>query len=238
MAEILIIEDDESTLLLMRRVLEPEHSVTGCLRMSEARQALRKKTFNLILLDVVLPDGDGFMFFDELGKSGQLKSIPVLFVTGKSSVSDQVMGYSLGAEDYIVKPINPLILRACVNSKISKYRRLENDADVFTAGTLKFDLAKQKISIRTESDESELETTSLEFKLLLHFARREEQVFTRDQLMTAIWGDGIHVMDRTIDTHICHLRSKLKGSSYTLEAVHGVGYRLIRLKNEEPRQAA
>jgi DNA-binding response OmpR family regulator len=229
MAEILVIEDDKGTLLILRQALEPEHAIAGCHCLAEARTALSKRSFDLILLDVVLPDGDGFEFFDELKKLGHFQSVPVLFVTGKTSVSDQVMGYSLGAEDYIVKPINPLILRARVNSKVLKYQKFREDNEAFALGPLRFDLAKQRISVSAESGNTQIETTSLEFKLLLYFARREEQIFSRDQLITAIWGENVHVMDRTIDTHICHLRGKLKGSLYTLEAVHGAGYRLVHV---------
>ena len=228
MADILVIEDDASTLHLLKRTLEPEHAVHGKSDLKSAREALRNRNFDLLLLDVLLPDGDGFDFAEELRKHGRLDDLPLLFITAKSSVADQVLGLSIGADDYIIKPIVPLVLRARVNSKVLKLEKQRLENECIALDPLKLDLAKQRAYIRSETENRELELTSLEFRLLLHFARHEDQVFSRDQLITAIWGDGVHILDRTIDTHICHLRQKIRESTYTLESVYGAGYRLTR----------
>jgi DNA-binding response OmpR family regulator len=193
-------------------------------------QEKRLNLFHLILLDVLLPDGDGFEFFNDIQKKKNLSTTPVIFVTGQANVSDQVLGFSLGAEDYIIKPVYPLILRARVNSKLNKYQALQQEEEIFVLGPLTFDLLKQRITFHSPTEKHEIELTSLEFKLFLYFARREEQIFTRNQIMTSIWGENIHIYDRTIDTHICHLRSKLKGLPFALEAVHGAGYRFMQIK--------
>ena len=232
MAEILIIDDDESTLLFLKEALKPDHTTTGCASLEEARKVLDKKSFGLILLGVLLPDGNGFEFFDELKRAKNVSSVPVLFLSGQSSIADETLGLSLGAEDYIVKPVHFLRLKARVDSKLSKYEKAKKGGETLELGPLKFDLPKQRSYLCDESGEHELDLTTLEFKLLLHFSRREDQVFSRDQLITAIWGEDVHILDRTIDTHVSHLRNKIKGAPFSLEAVQGVGYRFTRMKPE------
>jgi DNA-binding response OmpR family regulator len=226
MGSILLIEDDEDIVFIIRKALEPEHYVTSVSLLSKATELLNSHSYQLILLDVMLPDGDGFHFLSDLKNSSSIRTMPVLFLTGKSSTADQVLGFSLGAEDYMIKPIQPILLQARVNAKIKKYTELRNDSDMLILGDLKFLISKQKAMIVRGTSESEMDLTPLEFKLLLHFAKHEEDVFSRDQLISYVWGENVHIFDRTIDTHISHLRKKLKGCQYSLDSIHGVGYRL------------
>src|SRR4051812_38303496 len=109
MGEILLIEDSPETAFIIKKALAPDDQVTECGTLAEARRRLRENRYELILLDVSLPDGDGFEFLSSLNGPEGIPS-PVLFITAKSAVSDQVLGYSLGAEDYIIKPVHPILL--------------------------------------------------------------------------------------------------------------------------------
>lgn len=229
MGLILLIEDDDDVALSIREVLEPEHKVMICKEAKKAPLLFSQMKFNLVLLDVMLSDGNGFDLLTRLRQNPNFQSIPVLFTTGQASTADQVLGFSLGAEDYIIKPIDPILFRVRVNAKIKKYS--DNLNSQFTLGDLKFDLLKQKLFLIQDQKETEVELTSLEFKLLQYFAHHEGQVFSRNQIMTAVWGENIYILDRTIDSHISRIRNKLKLSQYTIEPVHGVGYRMMCNKN-------
>lgn len=227
MNKILVIEDDQDIQFVIKRTLGRDHKVTFASSLTQAREILANSQ-DLILLDVVLPDGDGFQFLAELKNDSNLKRTPVLMLTGRSSPSDQVMGFSLGAEDYIVKPIEPVVLQAKINSRFKLLSSSKKETKDLRVGDLCFDLPKQKVTILRDSGEKKVELTPLEFKILLHFASHEEQVFSRDQLMDAIWGNGVTILDRTIDTHISHVRKKIAPSLFTIGSVHGVGYRLVK----------
>lgn len=227
MGSVLLIEDDEEMVFIIRKALEPEHQVTSASSLAKATELLQQHSYQLILLDVTLPDGDGFEFFSELKNSSNIRLVPVLFLTGKSSTADQVLGLSMGAEDYLIKPVQPILLRARVDAKIKKYIELHKESDTYTIGNLKFIISKQKAIIMKETGETEMDLTPLEFKLLLHFSKHGEEVFTRDQLISRVWGENVHVFDRTVDTHVSNLRKKLKDSHCSLGSIHGVGYRLV-----------
>jgi DNA-binding response OmpR family regulator len=225
MSLILLIEDEADLAEIIKHILEPEHQVITCDSATKAPLVVTQRPFQLILMDVELKDGNGFDIFARFKQLPNVNHIPVLFTTGRLSVADQVLGYSLGAEDYITKPFDHTLFRIRVNAKLKKYNDAQNAH--FILGDLKFDTLKQKLSILVKGQETGIEFTSLEFKIIHYLAHHEEQVFSRTQLMTAVWGPNIFILDRTIDSHISRIRTKLKSSQYTIEPVHGVGYRLI-----------
>jgi DNA-binding response OmpR family regulator len=221
MGEILLVEDSADISLIVRRTLEPENRVTACATLADASQKLGEKDFDLIILDVGLPDGDGFEFLAKLRQTSPKMVTPTIFITGRAGVSDQVLGYSLGAEDYILKPFQPMVLQAKIRAKLRGIQAKQGDHDILDRGDIRLDVGRQKVFVA----DKEAQLTSTEFKILLHLMRHVEQVYSRDQLITAIWGENTHVIDRTIDTHISHLRTKLQSARCNFEAVQGTGYR-------------
>jgi two-component system phosphate regulon response regulator PhoB len=159
-----------------------------------------------------------------------LRDLPIIFITGRSEIEDKEMAFSMGADDYIVKPMSTRELRARV---LGRLRRAQKVGENFTVGNLKFELPLQKVIILNGTLESSLDTTSLEFRILLYFAKHEDHIFSRNQLLTAVWGENVHLLERTVDTHISHLRKKLKeaGSDITIRPIHGSGYKLTTEKN-------
>jgi two-component system phosphate regulon response regulator PhoB len=197
--------------------------------VSEATAFLSRSNnqFDLILIDIMLPDGDGFKLCANI-QSGTYgfneDETSVVFLTAKGEISDKVLGFSLGADDYIVKPFDPIELKARVQARLKKAQKVKLKENILTKEGLELNVSMQKV---TWSEG----------------AKHEDHVFTRDQVIDAVWGAGVHILDRTIDTHISNLRKKLSCSRFTVRSVHGVGYRFTRQdkklsgpKNKETQQ--
>ena len=188
----------------------------------------KKNRFDLILLDIGLPDQTGYELFLELKKNPNSKNVPVIFLTGKAEVADKVMAFSLGAEDYIVKPFHPIEFRARVESKLRKSKDEETKKHTHRVHHFIFDLGIQRAFKSTGGEaasQKDLGLTPLEYKLFFHLAKNPGRIFSRDQLLNKIWGSEVHVYDRTVDAHICTLRRKLDDDSLCIESVPGIGYR-------------
>ncbi len=222
---ILLVEDNPELQLTIESSLR-EFAITTASSLSEATAALARERFDLVILDVSLPDGDGFEFCanQRALSSGE---IPLIFMTSKTSISDKLYGFSLGAEDYITKPFDPMELKARVTARIRSRTLLSRNTANFQIGDLRFDLAAQRLALAAEGRETKIDLTPLEFKLLLHFAHNSAQVMSRTQLVHAIWGNDVNVSDRTVDTHVSHLRKKLGQTGCEIQPVYGQGYRFI-----------
>lgn len=212
MATLLIIEDDQAINGLMARTL----SITGhqCLTAytgSEAISMIKEQAVDLALLDINLPDMDGFGVMKHLGK------IPVIFVTARSEIGDRVRGLDGGAEDYIVKPFHLQELVSRVNVVLRRYKR----EDVFCLGTVKIDFCNGK----AYRDGREIPLTKQEFELLRALILNKNITLTREQLLNAAWGWEYDGDERTVDVHIQRLRKKLHWKGQ-IKTVYKTGYRL------------
>lgn len=185
--------------------------------------ALKKSIPDLILLDIMLPDMDGFDICKELKKENRTLSIPIIMLTAKTSEMDKVLGLELGADDYITKPFSPRELVARVKSVLRRIETKKETKNIITLGNLiTIDLQKYKVFIK----EKEIPLTLTEFNLLKILAENQGWVLNRDQLLEKLWGDEKIVIDRTIDVHIRHLREKLGSVSKIIKNIRGVGYKL------------
>lgn len=212
MATLLIIEDDQAINGLMARTL----SITGhqCLTAytgSEAISMIKEQAVDLALLDINLPDMDGFGVMKHLGK------IPVIFVTARSEIGDRVRGLDGGAEDYIAKPFHLQELVSRVNVVLRRYKR----EDVFCLGTVKIDFCNGK----AYRDGREIPLTKQEFELLRALILNKNITLTREQLLNAAWGWEYDGDERTVDVHIQRLRKKLNWKGQ-IKTVYKTGYRL------------
>ncbi len=226
MGKILIVDDAKDVHILLKHVFEPEYTITSAYTIFEASNYLDAEKFDLLLLDVKLPDGSGFNFCAGLQQNSQFKKMPVVFITGMSELSDKSMGFLLGAEDYITKPFNSKEVKLRCESKIRKMKSMQTKEDVLKLGDLRIEIPTQRVFRHNGEKEDLLSLTPTGFKLLYYLVSNVGQVFTRDQLISSVWGHGISIVDRTVDTHIGALRKQLEDSSVCIEAVHGVGYRL------------
>ena len=179
--------------------------------------------FSLIVIDIGLPDGDGFELFKQLRNLPNNKKTPVIFLTGDEDVNSKISAFSLGADDYIVKPFNTLELRARVERRLKKHMEDALNGDHITAGPLVLEVSSQRLKIQGKKGYVSL--TPREFKILLLLVKNPERIFTREFILNKIWGRDVFVTDRTVDAHICYLRKKLNKFSTYVQSVPGEGYR-------------
>lgn len=238
MKDILYIEDNPEMAILVRETLKSYHVFhASCLK--DAELALSQKSFDLILLDLGLPDGDGLHYLAEKysDQTLSLNKTPLFVLSAQNEVSSKVMAFAMGVDDYIIKPFHQAELRARVDAKLRKHSNQTFEQELIQAGNVKLDLAKQRVTILVGSREEELQLTRLEFKILTKFLKSPERVFTREYLIESIWGDSTNITDRTVDTHVAHLRKKLKSAIVRIETVTGEGYRLKVPTVSSPRLA-
>jgi two-component system phosphate regulon response regulator PhoB len=227
-SRVLLVEDSPSDQKIVLAALGKIHTVVVAPSIADAEREIQGASFDLVLLDVDLPDGNGFRFFSWLQSQDALKEIPVVFLTLKSETPDEVMGFSLGAEDYITKPVDPQKLRARLEARLRRIRTQKHQHAVVQNAGMRLDFTLQRAYVTATGSDELLDLTPLEFKLLAHFMRHEEHVFSRDQLIDALWGANTHVIDRTVDMHISNLRKKIGKSGYGIQSMRGVGYRLVK----------
>jgi DNA-binding response OmpR family regulator len=229
MPRILLVEDCRETAILVRGVVGRTHEIDVAVSAAEARARLGTTAFDLVILDVMLPDGDGYHLCSWIRQNEQTRSssnVPIIFLSGKGEVSDKVLGLSLGADDYVVKPFEPMELRARIESKLNAGVRGRGGADVFRKGAIEFNLLFQKATLQAGGQTRDLNLTPNEFRLLCYLAKNEGQVFSRERLLETIWGKT-HVLDRTVDAHVYSLRRKLDDQAYCIESIHSEGYRFF-----------
>jgi two-component system, OmpR family, phosphate regulon response regulator PhoB len=174
----------------------------------------------------MLPDGSGLTLCRDIKSEPNTKNIPVIILTAKTEEVDRVVGFELGADDYVTKPfsVRELILRvkAILKRGVSTEIQTDNAQDSFGELTLNYD--EHQAYINNE----EISLTALEFKLLKHLINRKGRVQTRDQLLEDVWGYSSNVTTRTVDTHIKRLREKLGIVGDHIQTIRGVGYRFSR----------
>ncbi len=215
MARILVVEDDNaiSTLITMNLTVcgyECDAAYDG----TQALNAIEKNDFDLALLDVMLPEKDGFELMAYMAK----RNIQVIYVSARSDAADRIKGLQLGAEDYIVKPfdITELILR--VEKVIS---RMEPKRKTFSIYGVEIDEDNRTVSV----DGQPVELKKMEYDLMLMLVKHRGMAFTREQLLHAVWGDEFFGETRTVDVHIAALRKKLHWND-EIQTVYRIGYRL------------
>lgn len=228
MHKLLIVEDDAVIRAQVEGALSATYAVRSAETLRAAERLLAAEKFDLILLDAGLPDGDGFRFCASLRSSEATRDIPIIFMTGRGEVLDKLMGFSVGADDYVTKPFDLKELKARVAVRLKTTVSAAESTRPLRKGDLRIEVAFQRVSLVRGTEEKELSLTGTEFKILSFLAPREEEVFDREKLIRAIWGEDVHVTPRTIDTHVSNLRKKLAASEYTIVSVLRSGYKFTR----------
>lgn len=191
--------------------------------LQEARSGLSREAVDLLLLEVNIQDGSGFEFCVELRNNSRSKHLPIIFLTSKSDTMDKVMGFSVGADDYVLKPFDPMELKARIIARLRA--KDENSDDHFVKSHIKFDRSRIRAYFIEGSAEKDLKLTPLEFKILYQLAANAGKVFSRQQLLREVNEPQIHVSSDNIYTHICAIRRKLGPRRDYVECLPRVGYR-------------
>jgi phosphate regulon transcriptional regulator PhoB len=222
---VIIIEDERDIVELVRYNFRKEgFDVESFSRGRDGLDYLRRNAADLVLLDILLPDEDGFEICKRLRADDRLKSLPVIFLTAKSEEMDRVLGLEIGADDYVVKPFSPRELVARVKAVLRRQERVAEKREVVESGAIRLDTRTQEVVVRGRS----VELSALEFKLLYFLASHPRHVFDRDRLLDEVWGRDRFVTPRTVDVHIRRLREKIEdlpNRPQFLQTVRGSGYR-------------
>jgi DNA-binding response OmpR family regulator len=184
--------------------------------------ALRKASPDLILLDLMLPDADGFEICKTLRKSEAWSRIPIIIMTAKAEESDKILGLELGADDYVTKPFSFKEMAARIKAVLRRIDSAEASKTIEIGGRLRIDLDRYEVRV----DGRAAELTSTEFKILSLLASKPGRVFSRDQILDHLWGHEKIVLDRTVDVHIRNLREKLGPAAAFVKNLRGVGYKV------------
>ncbi len=232
--KILVIEDNqELAQLLELHLIDLSFSVDIALDGNSGMAKAESHSYDLIILDLMLPGLDGLEICKRLRRKASY--VPILMLTSKSSELDRVLGLEIGADDYVTKPFSIMELMARVKAIFRRVEKLqdkeqEETFDIIHAGDMTIDTEKRSITISGKN----IDVTSKEFDLLLHFARNPERVFTRSQLLDKVWGYGHEGYEHTVNSHINRLRSKIEvdpAKPRFILTVWGVGYKFADFKN-------
>jgi two-component system, OmpR family, alkaline phosphatase synthesis response regulator PhoP len=222
--KILVIDDERDIVDLLKYNLSKNgFDVITAYDGIEGWEKLVEKP-DLILLDVMIPRMDGYEFCSKLKKNENYKKIPVVFLTAKASEFDEMQGLNLGASDFIQKPIsiNRVIARIKSNLRIYSQNDSVNDEPVeITIGPIY--LSREKFLVKIK--EEEVQFVRKEFELLYYLISNAGKVLNRDKILASVWGEDVHVVERTVDVHMLKIRRKLGEYSNLIETIKGVGYR-------------
>lgn len=227
MQNILIVDDEASIRDMLRMALESNSfSVNEASNVTAAQNEIERQKPDLILLDWMMPGTSGVELLRRLRKHEAHANIPIIMLTAKDDDEHSILALDAGADDYITKPFSPRALLARINALLRRTTAIDtprNRETKIVSGDITIDLMSHKASVAGQL----LELSPTEFRLLHFFIGNTGRVFSRNQLLDSVWGDGVYVEDRTVDVHIRRLRKILepfKVADY-IDTVRGVGYR-------------
>ena len=233
MTPLLLLVDDEIDLLrplefsLKREGFATRLARTGAEALNAARLAPMP---DLILLDLMLPDMSGTEVCRRLKADSQTARIPVVMLTARGEEIDRVVGFELGAEDYVVKPFSPRELLLRLRAILRRVQPSEEEQASVRFGRLRLDTAAHRAWV----DQEEVVLTALEYRLLTTLHQRRGRVQTRERLLEDVWGMSSAVTTRTVDTHVKRLRQKIGDAGVYIETIRGVGYRFADQPDDVP----
>jgi len=217
MTKVLLAEDNNKLRELITDFMSANgFHVDGFANGLLAWEAIQENTYDLVLLDIMMPEMNGF---DLCEKIRSIENVPIIFITAKVGEIDQLKGFELGADDYIVKPFSLPVLIAKCNAILTRNNRKGN---VIEAGPLKISMSQRRVYC----NEKEINLSSLDFDLLAYFVQNEGRVLTREQIVNKVWGYDYDGTDRSVDTHVKNLRKALGKYGKFIRTIVKAGYTL------------
>ena len=224
MASILIVEDERDLSELLRfNLVNAGHEAVTAEDGVTALSRIREKVPDLVLLDIMLPDIPGTEICRQIKTSPRTQAVPVIMVTARGEEIDRVVGFELGADDFVIKPfsVRELVLR--VKAVLRRGPAGEPDSLQEKVGAIRVDIDAHRAFVQDQ----EVQLTALEFKLLTTFMSRVGRLQTRETLLRDVWNFAAGMQTRTVDSHVKRLREKLGDARDLIETVRGAGYRMI-----------
>ncbi|MEG0371958.1 MAG: response regulator transcription factor [Clostridium sp.] len=223
--KILVVDDEIHIIELLKYNLEASgYKVMSAQTGKEAIKLAYEKKPDLILLDVMLPDMDGFDVCKNINKSKETENIPIIMLTAKGDELDKILGLEIGADDYMTKPFSVRELIARIKAVLRRNLKEENTQNVISLGEIIMNMDKYVIT----KNDKKIDLTLKEFELLKLLIINRGKVLTRDFLLDKVWGYEYYGETRTVDVHIRHLRKKIEDDDKTpkyIETVRGIGYK-------------
>lgn len=229
--KILVVDDEKDIVDILKYNLEKEHEfeVLAAYNGKEALELVENKP-DLILLDIMMPELNGFEVCKQLKQNPSSSKIPVIFLTAKENEIDEILGLELGADDYIHKPLSPRKVIARVKSVIRR-SNVEAERSAKLDEIIKFkNLEVDSVTHSVKINKKEIFFPKKEFQLLHFLIANRGRVFSREILLNQIWGENIYVVDRTVDVHVAKVREKLGEYNDYIETIKGLGYRFKEAK--------
>jgi len=229
-ARILCVEDSKEFQIYLSSVLR-EHALIHVATIGEALRAVEsgKDSFDLILLDVSLPDGNGMKALPQLKDALNNWIIPIIVISADGDTLTKVAAFGVGADDFISKPPDSSELKARVEAKLRWSNAAGAKTSIINYEDISIDLERMIVEIiGNNGQRKSIDLTPFEFKILKLLVGRPGQVFSRDHIIERIWGVGKYITPRTVDAHVSHLRVKLESSQVFIDTVLGAGYKIIK----------
>lgn len=230
MAKILVIDDSPDYRDLFAAALKPRFEVVMLPDAEHIVELTHQHKPDLVILDIALGARDGYQACTLLQADAECRDIPIFFVTAQGDMASKVLGLNVGGDDYLVKPFDAVELVARIEARLRKVKRHLRENSILLKGALRIDLLSQMVTVKQGEKDCLLSLTPHEYRLLCYLAQHENRVFSRQELLNAVWGDAVHVVDRVIDSTISSLRKKSTQMAEYIETVFGVGYRFTLKK--------
>jgi DNA-binding response OmpR family regulator len=219
MKKVLIVDDDSENLHLVADMIRSEFQPLTAQNGREGLAVAVREQPDLILLDVNMPEMDGFEACKKLREQPGTRQIPIIMLTTASSLDSRVKGLDLGADDYITKPFQIRELLARIHARLRRHETDRKAESTLELGNLKLDSKSAQVWVNGDP----VKLTRIELELLRYFMEHPNTVIDRQKLLGDLWPDAV-VINRTVDTHVANLRKKIRGFSYPLETIYGSGY--------------
>jgi two-component system phosphate regulon response regulator PhoB len=228
MARVLVIEDEPDLReVLQYNLTQAGHKAVGAPNGEIGLKLALETRPDLVLLDLMLPDVSGIVVAKSLRREPQTQAVPIIMVTAKGEEVDRIVGFELGADDYVVKPFSVRELLLRIDAVLRRGKTPEQR--LIEIGELRIDKDAHRVTVSSD----EIALTALEFKLLVTLTERRDRVQARGTLLSDVWAIDAEIASRTVDTHVKRLRDKLGVAGRFIETVRGVGYRFSETPTEE-----
>lgn len=221
--KVLIVDDETMLLSILERALSVDYNVKTASSGKDAIRLCENETFDLLVMDVNMPEVDGFQTLATIRTLDKNKGTPVLFLSGRGELDSKLLAFDLGVQDYMLKPIHTKELKARIKVHLERRGTEKSEPTTIDGPSLCFHVTENRVHLKEKNEFVDL--TKIECGILKLLMESPEKVISREALLTHVWGDQLNVLTRTVDAHIKKIRKKLGPTSDLIESIHGVGYR-------------